>query len=603
MTPRTIAIGAAVAAGLAGWLVHPPWNMWLLAFTVPALLATALTAGDLPPWMVGAMSGLVTNLALLHWLRFRATVVAWVVLALIMAAWMALLAVLMARLLQRAWTVPLIPLVWVGIDAWRGSWPFGGFGWASLGISQVNNGWLVPVGRVLGEKGYTLFVVAISLAAWVAVRDALAARRGDLTPVVTGSVATETAGWPGRRPHTDPAGSNRADTGGGTTGPGQERAGERQDDAGGLLLLSAAGRRAASRMGDGAWLGTAMLVVTLLAVTLVTVGPPAQSGEVDVLAVQPNDIEVPNADYTTITREIATHAVTLTRDAVDEDGPADIVVWPEGTIGRDPARDPELAAAIREGAAITGGGLLVGTDLEDPDSDGYERVSLVVDGDGEVTDTYVKQRLVPFGEYVPLRWAFDWYPTLDQVSRDAIASPTAANVVVGTPSGQDVVVAVAICFETMFGDVVADNILSDGRAQLLVSSTSDATFGRSGQPDQHLDQVRMRAIETGRNAVHAAVSGTTAFVDQSGVVTAGATDLFTLTTVRHRVGLVEGLTPFLRMGDLLDLTKWLVVVVALGLVVVARRRPDVHHRTDEGAGHSLPPTDAAPANDEPGSTP
>lgn len=592
MTPRTIAVGGAVAAGLASWLAHPPWGLWVLAFTVPALLATAITAGDLPAWMVGGITGLVTNLALLHWLRFRATIVAWLLLAVIMAAWMALLALLMAWLLQRRWTLPLIPLVWVGVDTWRGSWPFSGFGWASLGISQVDNGWIVPLGRVLGEKGYTLVVVALSLSAWVAVRDALAARRGEYTPPAMGSVATETATWPSLR---------RAGTADGPTG-GVTRDHEISDTAAGssgLLLLSAAGRRAATRMGDGAWLGTAMLVVTLLAVTLVTVGPPAEVGSVDVLAVQPNDIEVPDADYTTITREIATNAVDLTEEAVADNGRADIVVWPEGSIGRDPARDPELAAAIERGAAITGGGLLVGTDLEDPESDGYRRVTVVVDGDGMVTDTYVKQRLVPFGEYVPMRWAFDWYPTLDQVSRDAIPGPDTSNVAVTTPTGSLVRVALAICFETMFSDVVAGNVLADGPAQLLVSSTSDATFGRSGQPDQHLDQVRMRAIETGRNAVHAAVSGTTAFVANDGSIVGGGTDLFVLTTLRHELGLVDGLTPFLRWGDVLVLTKWLVVAVALAWWVTARR--DATARRTAAAAGTTPSTQ--PDRDLHGSTP
>lgn len=572
MSPRAIALAAAVAAGVAGWLAHPPSDLWLLAFTVPALLATAVTASDLPPWRLGAVTGLVTNLAMLHWLRFRATVVAWLLLAVIMAAWMALLAVLLHRLVQRRWTIALVPLVWVGIDAWSNAWPFGGFGWATLGVSQVDNGWLTPLGRVLGEKGFTLVVVTLSLAAWLAIRDALAARRGEFSPVVTGSTATETATSPGLWQRRAPRRED-GDTDATTT---RSTSGAETQEARGVLLLSTAGRDAAQRMGDGAWVGTAALVVTMLAVTLVTIAPPPTVGTADVVAIQPNDVEVPDDTYTAITRRLAGQAVDLTRAEVDANGPADIVVWPEGTIGRDPARDPQLAGAIVDGAAATGGGLVVGTDLEDPDSDGYRRVSIVVDEAGAVTDTYVKQRLVPFGEFVPMRWAFDWYPALAQVSRDAIPGTAADNVVVTTPDGRDLRVAVAICFETMFPDAIRANILAEGPAQFLVSSTSDASFGRTGQPDQHLDQVRMRAIETGRWAVHAAVSGTTAVVDQSGRVVAGDTDLFTLDTVRADVGLVDGPTPFLRIGDVLDpVTRALVVVVALALAIATRRRrPD-----------------------------
>ena len=600
MSPRVVALATAVAAGVAGWLAHPPWGLWLLAFTVPALLATSVTASDLPPWRLGALAGLVTNVTMLHWLRFRATVVAWLLLAVIMAAWMALLAVLLHRLLQRRWTIALVPPVWVGIDAWSNAWPFGGFGWATLGVSQVANGWLTPLGRVLGEKGYTLVVVTLSLAAWLAVRDALAARRGDFAPSVTGSLATETATSPGLWRRADrPDGARPSAT------PG---AAEPVNGSRGLVLLSQAGRDAVGRIGDGAWVGTAVLVLGMLTVTLVTVGPPEAVGTADVVAIQPNDVEVPDDTYTVITRRLASQAVALTRAEVATNGRADIVVWPEGTIGRDPARDPELARAIEEGARATGGGLVVGTDLEDPDSDGYRRVSIVVDDRGTVTDTYVKQRLVPFGEFVPLRWAFDWYPALEQVSRDAIPGTAADNVVVTTPDGRDIRAAVAICFETMFGDAIRANILAEGPAEFLVSSTSDASFGRTGQPDQHLDQVRMRAIETGRWAVHAAVSGTTAFVDQSGRVVAGGTDLFTLEAVRSEVGLVDGLTPYLRIGDVLDpLTRSLVLLVALVLLATGRRgRAPAGHEPAEGgvpaAGvqpdvgeHVEPDAQAAPA--------
>lgn len=590
MTPRATAVATAVAAGLAGWLAFPPWGLWMLAFAVPALLATAVTASDLSAWKMGAITGLVTNVALLHWLRFRATVVAWLLLAVIMAVWMALLATLLHRLLQRRWTIALIPFVWVGIEAWRNAWPFGGFGWATLGISQVDNAWFTPVGRVLGEKGYTFLVVALSLSVWLAIRDAMAARRGDFIPPVSGTAGTETSTWPASlRRRTDAA----------TDGPHDSRMRLDGDvdgsDNTGLLLRSEAGRRAVSVMGDGAWVGTGAVVVTMLAVTLTTVGPPAVVDTLDVVAIQPNDIAVPDADYTTITRRLAEQAVALTRGEVESNGPADMVVWPEGSIGRDPALDPELAAAIMAGARITGGGLVVGTDLEDPDSDGYRRVSLVVDQDGTVTDTYVKRRLVPFGEFVPLRWVFDWYPALDQVSRDAIPSDHADNVVVTTPTGRAIVVAVAICFETMYSDVVMANVLVDDPAAVLVSSTSDATFGRSGQPAQHLDQIRMRAIETGREAVHAAVSGTTAFIDQDGRIVAGGTELFTQTSVRHTMGLVEGTTPFLRWGDLLDMTRWLVLVVVAGLWIAQRRHDDRRGMATSTA--MTGPTSGSPADD------
>lgn len=524
---RAVAVVAAVAAGAVQVLAHPPYGWSLLALLAPALLATAITVSDLRPGLLGFVAGLALYVPLLAWLRFRATVVAWILLALIMAAWMALLAKGLHWLLQRSWGLALAPLWWVGIDAWRNEWPWGGFGWATLGITQVDNGWMVPLGRILGEKGHTLVVVTLSLCAWSAVR----------------TMATQ-----------------------------------RDPDAARPALLGLAG--------------------TMLAVALVPLGPPPVEDRVDVLAVQPNDIEFPGDDFTAITRRLAGQAVDLTRASFDRDGPADLTVWPEGSIGRDPDRDPVLSRALADAGALTDGRLLVGTDREDPDSDRFRRVSVVVDEDGAIVDTYVKQDLVPFGEYIPLRSLFDWYPALDQIARDAIASTSPDNVVVPGPDGEDLSVAVAICFETLHPGTVRANVLAGtADAQLLVASTSSSSYGRSGQPEQHLAQSRMRAIETGRYVAHVTSSGVTAFVDQDGRVLTELPELFTQATVRQEVGLVTGATPFLTVGDVLDPATRIIAAVLVGLLVLeaVRRRRDAGAADATGAGPAGGDTVDAPA--------
>lgn len=532
--PRQLALATAVAAGAVQVVAHA-WLGWTwLAWLAPALLATAVTVSDIRPARLGFLSGLVFAVPLLHWIRFRATVVAWLLLALVVAAWMALLAWGLYHLLQRRWTILLAPVWWVGIEAWRNAWPWSGFGWATLGITQVGNSWLTPLGRVVGEKGYTFVVVALSLALWVAVRDGLAARRHDGDDV--GATATQTNGrdspWPGD-----------------------------------------------SRVTAGATPGMLALVATMLGVTLVTVGPPGTDDTIDVVAVQPNDITDPSTDYTTVTHRLAEQSVALTSRALDAGGPADMVVWPEGAIGRDPGRDPVLAAALEEAGARTGGRLLVGTDLEDPDSTGFHRVSIVVGEDGTTTDTYVKQDLVPFGEYVPLRSVLDWYPALQQVSRDAIPGRAPDNVVMTGRDDRSIVVAVGICFETMYPQTLVDNMFAHDRvADLVVTSTSSASFGNSDQPFQHLAQARMRAIETGRWVVHATSSGVTAMVDQHGRVRTDPTDLFEQDWVRAEVGLATGLTPFVRLGDVLDpVTRVAAGVILLGLLVAGRRARSERH--------------------------
>jgi len=289
------------------------------------------------------------------------------------------------------------------------------------------------------------------------------------------------------------------------------------------------------------------LVGAALVTTLVTVGPPATEGSLDVVAVQGNDIRHWIAQPPDAPRVITTNLRDLTLEAVSQGGPPDLVVWPESAIDRDPShpRWADLGLLAQE-SADAAGTLVAGVALDGPDPMRQRIIgALLIDGSGEV-DRYVKRRLVPFGEYIPARRWLDWFPPLAQIPRDAVPGDGPRSF--GLPDGTRV--AVAICFETLYGDLVRTNVLADeGVAGLILAITNDASFQDSAEPAQHLAQSRMRAIETGRWVVHAALSGSSAFVDPAGTVH-DATELFTATSIRRDVPLAVAMTPFLRMGDL-----------------------------------------------------
>ena len=229
------------------------------------------------------------------------------------------------------------------------------------------------------------------------------------------------------------------------------------------------------------------------------------------------------------------------------------------------------------GGRATEGRLLAGTILDGTQPRTFQNTVLAVDADGQVVDRYQKRHLVPFGEYVPFRSALDWFPPLDQVPRDGQPGGPAHRVVV-----DDLDVAVAICFETLFPSVVRQNVLAGEQpAGIVVAATNDASFGRGGEAAQHIAQSQLRALETGRWVVHGAVSGASAFVDPDGDVH-GRTDLFEATTRRMTVGATSGRTPFLVTGD------WLGPVTMLGLAVLAllglarRRRARTTPRNPDG---------------------
>jgi len=305
-----------------------------------------------------------------------------------------------------------------------------------------------------------------------------------------------------------------------------------------------------------------------LVTTLITVGAPRTAGTVDVLAVQGNDIEHWIQQDLDPPRTITRNLHRLTLDAVREGGPPDLVVWPESAIDRDPSRPAwsELGVLASEVAAEAGT-LVAGVSLDGPDDAARERIVgawlLGPEGTSAVEDLYVKRRPVPFGEYVPGRRWLEWIPALDQVPRDAVAGPGPQAFTIAP----GITVAVVICFETLFSDLVRTNVLAGDDAGLVLAITNDASFQRSAEPDQHLAQSRMRAIETGRWVVHAALSGSSAFVDPDGRVH-DATDLFTQDSIRGDLPLAVGRTPFLVAGDVLGVLG-AGVLILLGLAPFA----------------------------------
>ena len=131
----------------------------------------------------------------------------------------------------------------------------------------------------------------------------------------------------------------------------------------------------------------------------------------------------------------------------------------------------------------------------------------------------------------------------------------------GTPVGS------VICFESAFGPLVRDSVRKG--AQAIVVSTSNRSYRRSANSEQHLANSQMRAAETARPVLQASVSGISAVIDPDGTVH-HETGLFQSAVVTATVPTSTGETLYVRFGD------WVVLLSALAMLVVtvvAVRRP------------------------------
>jgi apolipoprotein N-acyltransferase len=67
--------------------------------------------------------------------------------------------------------------LWVVVDAGRGAWPFGGFTWGQLGVSQVADPAILPLARVTGVWGVTFAVILVNALLLVAMERARVRQR------------------------------------------------------------------------------------------------------------------------------------------------------------------------------------------------------------------------------------------------------------------------------------------------------------------------------------------------------------------------------------------------------------------------------------------
>lgn len=185
----------------------------------------------------------------------------------------------------------------------------------------------------------------------------------------------------------------------------------------------------------------------------------------------------------------------------------------------------------------------------------HNSIMAVGNGDG----MYHKQKLVPFGEYVPLQGVlrgligfFD-LPMSDFSRGPEYQEPLVANGIQIMPF---------ICYEVAYPDFVAFN--SRG-ADLLLTISNDGWFGDSIGPLQHLQIARMRALETGRYMVRGTNNGVTAIIDHRGRLTETIPQ-FERATLRGQVYTATGSTPYMQTGS------WPVLTLAVILVVFVRER-------------------------------
>lgn len=358
---------------------------------------------------------------------------------------------------------------WCALE-WIRGWFLTGFGWNALGVPLANDQILAQISELTGTHGLSFLAAWVNLAA-VAVVNRL---RADFGPKFTAKIRWEFTST--------------------------------------VLLVA--------------------LVFSFGIRCLFQKDPPTRP--IHIAALQQN---VPQTDkFDPASERQILDELSRMMDLVGAMSPApDLVLWPEGSTPSGLLSSREMYEFGQAQFAKTPAAFLIGT-LETVDTDLLQNLpkdqpllqriiqaadttptgfrgrnsAFLFSQTGSDLQTYRKQHLVPFGEFLPFR---DLAPAFLQNLIPGDIAPGSEERVLTLPN-PNTRIGVRICFEDTLE--AKNTAPAKNGAQILINLTNDAWFGRTAAPEQHLLNARLRAIETRLPLVRCSNTGATCAITPKG---------------------------------------------------------------------------------------
>lgn len=241
----------------------------------------------------------------------------------------------------------------------------------------------------------------------------------------------------------------------------------------------------------------------------------------------------------------------------------DLVIWPEAAVPMFYHEAIDALTEMQDNALVSHSAFVTGIPYMEVNEERREyHIYNAILALGEGSGIYFKQRLVPFGEFIPLEdWLRGTLPFFDMPMTSFTEGPPDQEPL----TVQKMKLGPMICYEIAYPDLVRQIA---AQSDVLTTISNDGWFGKSIGPHQHFQMVRMRALETGREVIRATNNGISAIIDARGKVRERAPQ-FQRLVLRATAHGYAGLTPYVVIGNL-------PVLAACGLLLLLgwrRREP------------------------------
>lgn len=284
----------------------------------------------------------------------------------------------------------------------------------------------------------------------------------------------------------------------------------------------------------------AVLLFWPLGLWLQTISWTQPSGELTVSAVQGNIAQEikwePEQRGPTISAYLA-----QTREHWE----SDIILWPETAVTVLKDQFQAYLDGISDEAEKNNTALITGIPFrytEGPFKGEFHN-SIVAVGTGE--GLYHKQKLVPFGEYVPLADVIRGLLPFFDLPMSSFKKGDESQALLKVEKNEQLfLIAPFICYEIVYPELVAQMA---NNSDLLITVSNDAWFGDSLGPKQHMAIAQMRALETQRYVLRSTNTGITALVNHEGkIIDRLPTKMRATLTAQAEAR--QGSTPFMMFG-------------------------------------------------------
>ncbi len=244
--------------------------------------------------------------------------------------------------------------------------------------------------------------------------------------------------------------------------------------------------------------------------------------------------------------------LALYRDMSFASKRVDLLIWPETAVPVLKESVEGYLGMMGKFAADRNAAMITGVPIRQEvrhEKRYFNGITVVGQGDG----TYLKQKLVPFGEYVPLQDVLRGLIAFFDLPMSDFARGPEDQAMLQAKGYQ---IAPYICYEVVYPEFAAGLA---ARSDLLLTISNDTWFGTSIGPLQHLQMAQMRALEAGRWMIRATNNGVTGLINPFGQITEQIPQ-FERGILYGEVVPMHNLTPYLQWRS------WPLIILCLGLL-------------------------------------